>query len=127
MPDKFLELIGLAHSSRPDLVPGFFGALARAIVVSWRMVLKEFSWLTVLRVIAYAIGAVVVGSLAAAYLTDLTEPVMVKLLALSGIAIEESGKPAAFLTGFAGITMLEGALKLAKAWSENPRLPLWKK
>ncbi|WP_319533444.1 hypothetical protein [uncultured Cohaesibacter sp.] len=127
MPDKFLELIGLAHSSRPDLVPGFFGALARAIVVSWRMVLKDCSWLTVLRAIAYAIGAVVVGLMAAYFLTGITEPVMVKLLALSGITIEEPRTPATFLTGYAGITLLDGVLKLAKTWSENPRLPLLKK
>ncbi|SNY94037.1 hypothetical protein SAMN04515647_4362 [Cohaesibacter sp. ES.047] len=127
MPDKLLELMGLTQSSRPDLVPGFFGALARAIVVSWRMILKGEGCLVVFRAACYFIGALAVGLMTAAYLTDITEPVMVKLLGTIGIAIEHPRTSAAFITGFAGIALLEGALKMAKAWSENPRLPLGKR
>lgn len=103
--DPLQALIGIKTT---HLVAGIAGGTVRAF-------LSGGGWLA-------ATASVIVGCLTAGYLTS---PAFSLALAYTPLPAEDASEHAiGFLVGLTAMMICEGALRVARTWSRNPRLPL---
>lgn len=98
----FLIAVGISPS---HVVAGIAGAFVRTVIQG-----KKLSW--------ELVSACLVGALCAMYLT----PLVAKWFGV-GLLDVSTINGLAFAIGMLGLSLAEGAFKIAHRWATNPRLP----